>query len=141
MLDCESLHDLKGHLWHLLAELPHVLPQPTKALCSELLENVMYSRREGGLTGADLWVALLELYKLLKAQDVGSDIKLLLETGVLYAGEERRTPNTILQLYNCTWVHHELCLSLFPSPKENSTKEFVFFGTYLRALVVHSPPQ
>jgi len=44
-------------------------------------------------TGADLWVALLELYKLLKAQDVSNDIKLLLETGVriselLYAGEE-----------------------------------------------------
>jgi len=95
VLDCEPLHDLKGHLRHLLAELPHVLPQPTKALCCELLENVLYSRREGGLTGADLRVALLELYKLLKAQDVSDDIKLL-ETGVriselLYAGEERRT--------------------------------------------------
>ena len=59
MLDCEPLHDLKGHLRHLLAELPHVLLQPTKALCCELLENVMYSRREGGLTGVDLWAALL----------------------------------------------------------------------------------
>jgi len=82
----------------------------------------MYSRREGGFTGVDLWVALLELYKLLKAQDVDSDIKLLLEAGVLYAGEERRTPKTILQLYNGTWVHHELCLSLFPSQRKTAQR-------------------
>ena len=30
----------------------------------------------------------------------------------------RHTPKTILQLYNSTWVHHQLCLNLFPSPKE-----------------------
>ena len=66
---------------------------------------MLYSRREGGLIGADLRVALLELYKLLKAVD--SDIKLLLEPGVrisevLYAGEERCTPKTIFQHSCCT---------------------------------------
>ena len=61
----------------------------------------------------DRRVVLLELYKLLHCLDIQVEVKLLLKTAVkiaeiLYSSDEKRTPKTILQLYNCTWMHHEL---------------------------------
>jgi len=64
ILDCEPLHDFKGHLKHLLTELPYILYGEPLELCQELLENLLLSKR-GGFTGANLRVALLEVYKLL----------------------------------------------------------------------------
>jgi len=139
ILDCEPLRDLKGHLKHLLTELPYILHGE---LCQELLENLLLSNREGGFTGPDLRVALLEVYKLLHCLDVQAEVKLLLQTAakiseILYASENKQTPKAVLQLYNCTWMHHELCLHLFVNPKESTTK--AMFGTYLHALLVHAP--
>jgi len=82
IIDCEPLHDLKGHLHHLLTELPHILTGGPQIACQDLLQNVLFSRKEGGYTGADLRVALLEVFKLLHCQDVDADVKLLLQTGV-----------------------------------------------------------
>ena len=31
----------------------------------------------------------------------------------LYASCKTHTPKTVLQLYNCTWLHHTLCRKLF----------------------------
>lgn len=58
---------------------------------------------------------------------------------LLYAREERRTPKSILQLYNCTWLHHELCQRLTREPRHTTTN--AFYGAYLHALVVHAPVQ
>ena len=80
ILNCEPLHDLKGHLKHLLTELPYILHGEPLELCQELLENVLISKREGGFTGADLRVALLEVYKLLHCLDVQVELKFLLQT-------------------------------------------------------------
>ena len=57
---------------------------------------MLFSRKEGGYTGADLRLALLEVFKLLHCQDVDADVKLLLQTGIkiseiFYACEEKRT--------------------------------------------------
>jgi len=119
ILDCEPLNDLKGHLKHLLTELPYILNGEPLELCQELLENLLLSKREGGFTGADLSVALLEVYKILHCLDVQAEVKLLLQTAtkiseILYASEDKQTPKAVLQLYNCTWMHHELytCLSI-----------------------------
>ena len=144
ILDCEPLNDFKGHLKHLLTELPYILNREPLELCQELLENLLLSKREGGFTGADLSVALLEVYKLLHYLDVQAEVKLLLQTaakisGILYASEDKQTPKAVLQLYNCTWMHHKLCLHLFFDPKESTTK--AIFGTYLHALLVHAPLQ
>ncbi len=43
---------------------------------------MLYSRKEGGYTGADLRVALLEAYKLLHCQVIDNDVKLLIQTAV-----------------------------------------------------------
>ena len=71
-------------------------------------------------------------------------MKLLLSTAVkiseiLYSSTEKRTPKSILQLYNCTWLHHELCRNIFTHFHEISYSRL--FGSYLHALVIHCPIQ
>ena len=56
---------------------------------------------------------------------------------LLYSYDSRRTPKTILQLYNITWFHHELCRHLLSNPKHQSRSHF--FGIYLHDLVAHAP--
>ncbi len=46
VVDCKPLHDLKGHLKHLLDELPYILHGGPQDLCQELLQNVLYSKKE-----------------------------------------------------------------------------------------------
>lgn len=144
VLDSEPLHDLKGHLINLLTELPYVLEGSAKKLCLDLLTNILYSKRQNGYSGSDLRAALLQTYKLLYFQDVDSSIKMLLSTvvkisEVLYSADDKRTSKSILQLYNCTWMHHELCKSIFTNLHEISYPRL--FGSYLHALAVHSPVQ
>ena len=50
----ELLHDLNGHLQHMLTELPYILHDSSQATCQYLLQNILFSRKEGGYTGADL---------------------------------------------------------------------------------------
>lgn len=80
VLGCEPLHDLEGHLTHLLTELPNILVGEPKRLCTELLEGVLFSKKEGGYTGSDLRVAIQEVYKFLYSQDVSQNVKLLIQT-------------------------------------------------------------
>ena len=144
ILDCEPLHDMKGHLINLLTELPDVLVGSVKKLALELLTNILYSKKKNGYSGSDLRLALIETYKLLYFQQTDQQIKILLSTAVkiseiLYSTYEKRTPKSILQLYNCTWLHHEICKSIFTNPHDTSYTKF--FGTYLHALVAHGPIQ
>ena len=144
VLDSEPLHDLKGHLINLLTELPYVLEGPPKKLCLDLLTNILYSKRQNGYSGYDLRVALLQTYKLLYFQEVSISIKILLSTivkisEIIYSADDKRTPKSILQLYSCTWMHHELCMNIFTELREISYPRL--FGAYLHALVVHCPIQ
>jgi len=104
ILDCEPLRDLKGHLKHLLTELPYILHGE---LCQELLENLLLSNREGGFTGPDLRVALLEVYKLLHCLDVQAEVKLLLQTAakiseILYTSEDQKLSCNCTIVPGCT---------------------------------------
>ena len=51
VLDCEPLHDIKGHLLNLFEELPHILPAEIRVQCQELIETNL-SRET--VTGADI---------------------------------------------------------------------------------------
>lgn len=102
----------------------------------------MFSKKSGGYSGSDLRIALIETYKFLYGQSIDQSIKILLSTAVkiseiLYATDEHRTAKAVLQLYNCTWVHHELCKSLFS--KLHDISHGRFFGAYLHALAMHCP--
>ena len=82
VLDSEPLHDLKGHLINLLTELPHILSGECKKLTKDLLENLLFSKKQNGYSGSDLRVALIEVNNLLQYQEVSDDVKVLLSTAV-----------------------------------------------------------
>ena len=139
VLDCEPLHDLKGHLGSLFKELPHILPHGVREKTKEIIE----ANTKDKMTGADHRMIAIELRLSLVQASVDPAITLLTDTAVriselLYLPEEKRTPCRILQLYNCTWLHHQLCSTMFTTFHGDMSRS-KFFGTYLHAIVVHAP--
>ena len=140
ILSCEPLHDLKGHSYNLLQEIPHLLPQ-----YKDTFTQIIDSTLQETASGVHLRTAVIKVYlKLLKLQDVDEDVKQLLGTLVkisqlLYLPDSGRSPKTVLQLYNVTWLHHELCCKLIPNPKAQTRDRL--YGTYFHDFVVHAPPQ
>ena len=97
------------------------------------------------MTGADYKVAMIQVYLYLLQQDVNKNILILIETAVTisklaYLPEKDRCAHHILQFYNATWLHHELCRKLFLQFHAGMTRKR-FFRSYLHALVVHAPVQ
>ena len=141
VLDCEPLHDLKGHLIHLTKELPYLLDPETRKSTQEVISACVSDK----MTCADHRVLIMQLFLHLKQQNVQGKILSLLETAIqisrlLYLPAELRSPKKILQMYNCTWVHHELCREIFTQFHAGMTREKMF-GNYLHALVAHAPVQ
>ena len=141
ILNCEPLHDLKGHFHNLIHELPFLLKGGNRTTCEEVITAVSGDT----MTGAKCRVCLIELFFCLRKLNVSSEILLLVETAVrisaiLYMFEEHRNPRNILRLYNLIWFHHELCNTLITT-FHGGLKYTTLFGTYLHALVVHAPEQ
>ena len=57
VLDCELLHDLKGHLIHLCKELPHLLTGETRKSCEDIISTTVSDK----MTCADHRIVLLQL--------------------------------------------------------------------------------
>ena len=138
--DFEPLHGIKGHLINLFAELPHILPETIKANVNQLLSTCL---RKEKVTGADLRATAIVLCKFLSGK-VSTEIEAFIESAVRiaqlsYLADEKRTPRSILQLYNCTWYHHELLLSLIPQPHSITCQKL--FGSYLHDISCHAAPQ
>ena len=57
-------------------------------------------------------------------------------SGIMYATEAKRSPRTVLQLYNLMWLHRELCSDLFPTTKHISRDRL--FGSYIHDLSAHA---
>ena len=106
---------------------------------------MLFSKKQNGYSGFDVRIAVIDAHKHVHfSDDIDETVKQLLSTAVkisqcLYASCGKRTPKTILQLYNATWLHHELCKTLFSKPREITYDKL--FGTYLHSLVVHAPRQ
>ena len=115
VLDCEPLHDIKGHLLNLLPEIPLILPPALKEVCQQILETTL---PKGTVCGALLRTAAIKLlFKLQASANVDPQVLMLLTTivhasHILYLNASNRSPKRVLQLYNCTWLHHELCYTL-----------------------------
>ena len=81
----------------------------------------IYSFQEN-YSGSDLRIALIQVNKYVQPRDAFDvHAKQLLCTAVkisecLYASCDKRTPKTVLQLYNSSWLHHKLCKTLFSQP-------------------------
>ena len=142
VLDSEPLHDMKGHLSNLFKELPHILPSNIRASCKDIIA----SNSRDKVTGADYRTILFELYlHFSNLTIVDKSILLLLRTAIklselLYMSDDKRTPKCVLQLYNVSWLHHELCSKLFTTFHGDLSRS-TFFGSYLHSLVVHAPLQ
>ena len=140
VLDCEPLHDLKGHLYNLLPEIPHLLPPPLNSECQQILDTTLPKQK---VSGALLRVAAAKMLVKLQNSNIDELLLALLNTIVrvselLYSFDQKRTPKTILQLYNVTWFHHELCCHFLTNAKHQSRSHL--FGIYLHDLVAHAPP-
>lgn len=87
---------------------------------------------------------VIQINLLLKDLDVEPEILLLLQTiikvgEIAYSLDSARSPRQLMQLYNCCWLHMELCRDLLGKPTKLS--ESKMFGHYLHALTSHSPTQ
>ena len=141
VLECEPLHDLKGHLKNLFEILPEILDKETKVELSEVLEVDLSKDKK---TGADYRLASMHVLALLRRRNVHKNIVQLLESivamsEILYSTDDKRSPRQILRLYNTTWLHHELCSHLFPNPQNIPRTRL--FASYLHALTNHAAQQ
>ena len=89
-------------------------PRHDISLYSDFWICVKELNKKRGPSGSDARVALLEIKNIIQCRDFDQDFKMLLLTAVkiserLYSSDLKRTLKNILQLYNCTWLHLELC--------------------------------
>lgn len=64
ILNCEPLHDVKGHLANLMEELPNLLQGSQKEKCNDILA----ARLGGKVSGADTRSTVIMLYILLQKE-------------------------------------------------------------------------
>ena len=129
-MDCEPLHDIKGHLLNLFAELPSILENPVQAACINRIKQCQLKEKK---SAADPRSAVIQI--LQAAQDVDWKVTCLLKSiikisEVMYSTEQHRSPRLLLQLYNNVWLHHQLCYELFQTPQSREA----LFGLYLTPL-------
>ena len=141
VLDCEPLHDLKGHINNIITELPSILDPDIKTHYKQVLEADLSKEKK---TGADYRLTLIHLVGVMQKHKAPEKVCTLLQTlaemsRLLYLGESERTNKEILRLYNTTWLHFELIKELFPSPRYITRRKL--YGIYLHALTVHAPAQ
>ena len=143
VLDCEPLHDMKGHLENLFEELPNC-KLLNKKIAGEVKGVLDVDLGKDMKTGGDYRLAAIHLLILLKKRTTPPKILLMLETIVdiselLYADDSKRCPKSVLRLYNSTWIHFELCCEVFQTTTTISHQKM--FGIYFHSLLVHAPPQ
>ena len=134
---------MKGHLSNVFDELPYLLE---KSLAEDVTAvfNVHVHMKETK-QGGDFHLAAINVLALLRKQEsTPVQVLKLIETAVdiselLYADEVKRSPKTILRLYNATWLHFELCVELLISTRTMTHRKM--FGIYLHAIVHHAPQQ
>ena len=139
VLDSEPLHDLKGHFLHVCRDT-FLFTGEERTMCEDIL-----AAHKDTMTGAKYRVCMIEFYLYLLKRPVSRDILVLIKTAVriselLYMNDTERNTRNILRLYNCTWLHHELCNKII-TKFHSGMSHNKLFGSYLHALVVHAPQQ
>ena len=141
ILDCEPLHDIKGHLINIFTELPYAITHlPLRKEAVEMLNLVVPKEKP---SCGDYRRAAIRLLALLKGK-ASTNVCTLLSTvieisEILYSLDDKRNTTTILRLHNLTWLHHELCRDLFSTLHKLGRQKM--FGLYLHALTCHAPKQ
>ena len=63
ILDCEPLHDLKGHYYNLLPELVALLPSPVQQECKAILDSTLVKDKTSGALFRAAAIKVLSSYK------------------------------------------------------------------------------
>ena len=126
----------------MFTELPYLLKGGIKEECEQIIK---YNTRKEKVSCADIRLTAIQIYLKLRQKLSATDpILLLMETAVrisdiLYLYASAHSPKRVLELYNCTWLHHMLCREIFSTMRELTRNRF--FGTYLHHLCAHAPQQ
>lgn len=104
ILDCEPLHDIKGHIQNVIQELPGLLDQSTRTKLNKLLTVDLHKEKK---TGSDYRLLIIHILTLLNKNKAPKKMCQLFKTLVtishlLYSDDNKRTPKAILRLYNST---------------------------------------
>ena len=119
ILGCEPLHDLKNHIENLYMELPHHLPKPPKKYFEETI--VASFEKKDCKRGVDYRKSLVKMNVALHGK-IDKTIYMILSTlceiqRILYIGENERTIENILRLYNQTFLHAVILKETVITPK------------------------
>ena len=77
VLDCEPLHDLKGHINNIITELPSILDPDIKTHYKQVLEADLSKEKK---TGADYRLTLIHLVGVMHKQKAPEKVCTLLQT-------------------------------------------------------------
>ena len=101
VLDCEPLHDMKGHLLNLLPEIPFILPSNLKEECQLILETTL---PKGMVCGALLRTAAIKPYlKLRTYRGINQQIIDLLGK-ISHSVPHSQHYNVLLRCFKCITV-------------------------------------
>lgn len=134
ILDCEPLH-----AYNLLTEVPTLFESPFKEEIKTLIETTAPKQKVTGVLLRTATIKINKVYlKMLKLHQLDKTVITLIGTlmKILYAQHFCRTPRTVLQFYNMTWIHHELCCELLPNPKHQTRDKL--YGIYLHIHMARS---
>ena len=142
LLYCEPMHDIAGHISNVFEEVPHHLHNDESKMFKETVDLCLNEKDNN--RAFDHRLALLKVTHYLKDK-IDSDAQALMENlveiqQILYAGEQLRTPISILRLHNLTFVHAELLQSLIGKSVKSATVR-KFYGKYYHNLTSHAAPQ
>ena len=115
ILPCEPLHDVKGHLNNLYEKIVyHAENKEEKILLQNTIGHVMGDN--SCKRGVDYRVSLIQLVVMLRNK-INEQIYDILDTmceiqEILYAGENKRSVETILRMHNQSFFHMMLVKSV-----------------------------
>lgn len=136
----EPLHCCLNHVSHLLQELPHHITDVDALLV--INETASLTLGKDKVRCTDYRKALLQVsIQLSKLPNISEDILELLLTfsemmGLFYASENKRSPKTILRLYNLCFRHSLAVNSLLFPVKSMTTRKLQ--GIYYHQIINHS---
>ena len=118
----------------------HYLSHPSR----KRLRLIEITAPKQKVTGVLLTLTIKLYLKLLKFHQVDKTVTTLIGTlvkisEILYAQHFCRTPRTVLQFYNVTWIHHitSFAVSYCQTP---STKQGISYLEFICMILFHTAP-
>ena len=134
----EPLHDLKGHMHNILAEVTKAASGETLQILRQVQDTVL---NKCTLRCSDYRKAVILIYKSLQqSNNPDAQIMELFRTAVeiteiMYAPDSKRTPRMVLRFHNLVYQHGKVCNDLFA---HDAIKNPVF-GRYFHSITCHAP--